>query len=85
MAEGDEKGAKGASTQVESASSPKEEKHDVQYILDNARALTGHSRHAVAGALAGSDKKELTASAAKKATDEFLKVPAVPEEKKSDG
>lgn len=42
-----------------------------QEVLDNARALTGYSRHLVAGALHGDDSETFSADQAKRLAKQF--------------
>lgn len=51
---------------------PEEPKLSVEELLNNARPLTGHSRHILAGALNG-QTGTYTAAQAKRKADEFAK------------
>lgn len=51
-------------------------------LLENARTLTGYSRHMLAGALSGSDRKTFTVEEAKAEAKRFAKKPVGEKEEK---
>lgn len=64
---------KGTAKSKSSAPKVEERKYSVEQVLDNARALTGVSRHMAAGALNADGKKSYTAAQARTAVEKFLR------------
>ncbi|PRR85964.1 hypothetical protein [Clostridium luticellarii] len=62
-----------APTPVVKMTIPQEVKYPIGDLIENSKALTGHSKEAAVGALFGYKEKELTKADFKKVIDDFLK------------
>lgn len=62
-----------------------EKRYDHDELVANARSLTGHPAHLVAGAIANDDRKTLTRKQATKAVEEFLGREVEVEKNEEDG
>lgn len=70
---------------AKAVSKRQEKRYDHDELVANARSLTGHPAHLVAGALSVEEKKTLTRKQATKAVEDFLGREVEVDNKEEDG